>query len=58
MSVYRQLQVEKLVFVVFFSGERAKTKVMKICEAFGANKYPFPEEVGQQAQMIDEVRTF
>lgn len=48
-------KVEKLVFVVFFSGERAKTKVMKICEAFGANKYPFPEEVGQQAQMIDEV---
>eukprot|EP00250_Pteridium_aquilinum_P011093 c19833_g1_i2 orf=605-2590(+) len=48
-------KVEKLVFVVFFSGERAKMKVVKICEAFGANKYPFPEEVGQQAQMIDEV---
>lgn len=48
-------KVEKLVFVVFFSGERAKMKVMKICEAFGANKYPFTEDVGRQAQMIDEV---
>ncbi|CAL5388143.1 unnamed protein product [Camellia sinensis] len=26
--------VEKMVFVVFFSGEQAKTKTMKICEAF------------------------
>ncbi|KAH7372408.1 hypothetical protein KP509_17G002500 [Ceratopteris richardii] len=48
-------KVDKLVFVVFFSGERARMKVMKICEAFGANKYPFPEEVSQQAQMINEV---
>ncbi|MCO5605790.1 hypothetical protein L7F22_059974 [Adiantum nelumboides] len=48
-------KVEKLVFVVFFSGERARMKVMKICEAFGANKYPFSEEVGHQAQMMDEV---
>lgn len=48
-------KVEKLVFVVFFSGDRAKLKIVKICDAFGANKYPFPEEVSQQAQMIDEV---
>lgn len=48
-------KVEKIVFVVFFSGERAKMKIMKICEAFGANRYPFPEDVGRQAQMIAEV---
>jgi V-type H+-transporting ATPase subunit a len=47
--------VEKLVFVVFFSAERAKLKIMKICEAFGANKYPFPEDVVHQTQMLDEV---
>ncbi|MCO5559803.1 hypothetical protein L7F22_013407 [Adiantum nelumboides] len=48
-------KMEKIVFLVFFSGERAKLKIMKICEAFGANKYPFPEDAGKQAQMLDEV---
>eukprot|EP00250_Pteridium_aquilinum_P015712 c22716_g1_i1 orf=323-2749(+) len=48
-------KMEKVVFLVFFSGERAKMKIMKICEAFGANKYPFPEDAGRQAKMLDEV---
>lgn len=51
----RNIQVEKNVFVVFYSGERAKNKIFKICEAFGANRYPFPEELSKQAQMIMEV---
>lgn len=48
-------QVEKVVFLVFYSGERAKTKITKICEAFGANRYVFPEDDIRQAQMINEV---
>ncbi|KAG1362468.1 V-type proton ATPase subunit a3 [Cocos nucifera] len=48
-------KVAKNVFVVFYSGERTKTKILKICEAFGANRYPFTEDVGKQMQMIDEV---
>lgn len=48
-------KVEKIVFVIFYSGERARTKVMKICEAFGANRYPFPEEISKQRKMIGEV---
>ncbi|KAG6572057.1 V-type proton ATPase subunit a3, partial [Cucurbita argyrosperma subsp. sororia] len=48
-------KVEKNVFVVFYSGERAKNKILKICEAFGANRYPFTEDLGKQAQMIAEV---
>ncbi|KAG1677026.1 hypothetical protein FOA52_001195 [Chlamydomonas sp. UWO 241] len=48
-------QQEKAAFVVFFSGDRSKTKIMKICEAFGANRYPFPEEVARQRQMHAEV---
>jgi V-type H+-transporting ATPase subunit a len=48
-------KVEKTVFVVFFAGERAKTKVVKICEAFGANRYPFPEDQNRQWQMKAEV---
>ncbi|XP_057966146.1 V-type proton ATPase subunit a3 [Malania oleifera] len=48
-------KAEKNVFVVFYSGERAKNKILKICEAFGANRYPFNEELSKQAQMISEV---
>ena len=43
------------MFVVFFSGERAKNKILKICEAFGANRYPFNEDLSKQAQAITEV---
>jgi len=28
---------------------------MQICEAFGANRYPFPEELARQRQMNAEV---
>ncbi|CAI0435891.1 unnamed protein product [Linum tenue] len=48
-------QVEKNVFIVFYSGERAKNKILKICEAYGANRYPFTEDLGKQFQMITEV---
>lgn len=47
--------VEKAVFVVFFSGEQAKTKILKICEAFGANCYPVPEDITKQRQITREV---
>lgn len=48
-------KMEKNVFVIFYSGERARNKILKICEAFGANRYPFAEELSKQAQMITEV---
>lgn len=48
-------KADKNVFAVFFSGERAKNKILKICEAFGANRYPFSEDLGKQAQMVTEV---
>lgn len=57
LTVNYDPQVEKNVFVVFYSGERAKNKILKICEAFGANRYSFPEDLGRQAQMITEVCT-
>ncbi|KAJ8620892.1 hypothetical protein MRB53_029421 [Persea americana] len=47
--------VEKTVFVVFFSGEQAKLKILKICEAFGASCYPVPEAVDKQRQITQEV---
>ncbi|KAF4369594.1 hypothetical protein G4B88_021399 [Cannabis sativa] len=48
-------KVEKNVFLVFYSGEKAKNKILKICEAFGANRYPFTEDLGRQVQSINEV---
>ncbi|KAG8387735.1 hypothetical protein BUALT_Bualt02G0052300 [Buddleja alternifolia] len=47
--------VEKIVFVVFFSGEQARTKILKICEAFGANCYPVPEDTTKRRQITREV---
>ncbi|CAA2955295.1 V-type proton ATPase subunit a1-like [Olea europaea subsp. europaea] len=47
--------VEKTVFVVFFSGEQARTKILKICESFGANCYPVPEDLTKRSQIIREV---
>lgn len=43
------------MFVVFFSGEQARTKILKICEAFGANCYPVPEDIHKQRQITREV---
>ena len=48
-------RVEKTVVVIFFAGERARGKILKICEAFGANRYPFPEDLSRQRQMNAEV---
>lgn len=48
---------EKSVYVVFFAGERAKQKILKICEAFGANRYPFPEGIERQREMSTEVNS-
>lgn len=48
---------EKAVFTVFFAGERARLKILKICEAYGANRYPFSEEIGRRREMGAEVDT-
>ncbi|KAJ8563541.1 hypothetical protein K7X08_031993 [Anisodus acutangulus] len=47
--------VERIVFVVFFSGEQARTKILKICEAFGANCYPVPEDASKRRQITQEI---
>lgn len=47
--------VEKTVFVVFFSGEQARTKILKICESFGASCYPVPEDLTKRSQITREV---
>ncbi|GFP94839.1 v-type proton ATPase subunit a1 [Phtheirospermum japonicum] len=46
--------VEKTVFVVFFSGEQVRIKILKICEAFGASCYPVPEDTTKRRQLTRE----
>eukprot|EP00170_Pyropia_yezoensis_P005296 contig_21520_g5310 len=41
---------EKSVFVVFFSGAEVRSKVAKICDAFGANRYALPEGLVAQRE--------
>ncbi|XP_057435012.1 V-type proton ATPase subunit a3-like [Lotus japonicus] len=48
-------KVHKNVFVVFYSGEGVKSKIQKICDAFGANRYPFSDDLSKQFQLITEV---
>ena len=48
-------EAAKSVFVVFFAGERARTKALKICEAAGANRYPYPDDAPRAAAMAAEV---
>ena len=49
-------KVDKIVFMVFFNGERARAKILKIAEAFSAALYPFPEEPARRRQLAGEVR--
>ncbi|KAM0824603.1 hypothetical protein ACQ4PT_070100 [Festuca glaucescens] len=51
-------KVVKNSFVIFYSGERAKSKIVKICDAFGANRYPFPEDLAKQLHTIQEVGVY
>jgi V-type H+-transporting ATPase subunit a len=46
---------EKTVFIVFYSGERSRTKITKICESFGANIYQCPADVNERIRMKEEV---
>jgi len=47
--------VQKSVFIVFFSGERSKVKIDKICDAYGANKYALPDNGQQQGEILSQV---
>jgi V-type H+-transporting ATPase subunit a len=48
-------EVEKTVFVVYFSGEQTKAIILRICASFGASCYPVPEEMVKQRQIFREV---
>jgi len=47
--------VKKSVFIVFFSGERSRSKIDKIADSYGATKYRLPETLAQQEQLAREI---
>lgn len=49
--------MDKLVFIIFFQGDRAESKVKKICESFGANLYPCPDSAQERREMFNQVET-
>lgn len=46
----------KSVFLLLFPGLELKSKVGKICDAFNANRYAFPEEHAAQMRLYSDVR--
>jgi len=47
--------VKKSVFVVFFSGERSRQKIDKICESYGASKYTLPQDKEERSKLQSTV---
>lgn len=45
----------KNVFIVFFQGERAQTKIKKVCESFNSNLYPIPETPRERRDLLGQV---
>lgn len=49
--------VKKTAFIIFFSGERSRAKVKKICESFHANVYPCPENPSEREALQVQLET-
>lgn len=48
-------EIEKLVFVLFFQGERIREKLLKILSTLNANVYSIPDSQSQQLQQLADV---
>nr|XP_053650997.1 V-type proton ATPase 116 kDa subunit a 1-like isoform X1 [Cherax quadricarinatus] len=49
-------EVHKVVFLIFFQGEKLKNKVKKICDGCRATTYPCPESQQERQEMGQGVR--
>ena len=50
-----EAEIEKAVFVVFFSGERSRQKIDKICDSYGASKHSLPENKEEREKKMGQV---
>lgn len=49
--------VNKVVFVIFFQGDRLKTRVKKICDGYHAKVYPCPSTAAERREVALGVNT-
>jgi len=47
----------KSVFIIFFSGRAALSKLTKICDSFGVNRYHYPPQRQQRMALLLEVQS-
>jgi len=47
--------VDKNVFIIFYQGERAQSKIKKICESFASNLYTIPETTRERKELLSQV---
>eukprot|EP00698_Gefionella_okellyi_P006161 TRINITY_DN15599_c0_g1_i1.p1 TRINITY_DN15599_c0_g1~~TRINITY_DN15599_c0_g1_i1.p1 ORF type:complete len:847 (-),score=193.78 TRINITY_DN15599_c0_g1_i1:23-2563(-) len=47
----------KTVFIVFFSGERSRVKIKKICDSYHANTYPCPDSPYERGRLREQLDT-
>ncbi|KAK2954207.1 putative V-type proton ATPase 116 kDa subunit a [Blattamonas nauphoetae] len=49
------LREEKLVFFVFFTGDHARNRIMRICTSYGASLYPYPTTHEEHTQTLADI---
>ncbi|KAK2949645.1 putative V-type proton ATPase subunit a2 [Blattamonas nauphoetae] len=49
------LPEEKWVFFVFFTGDHARNRIMRICTSYGASLYPYPTTKDEHIQTIADI---
>jgi V-type H+-transporting ATPase subunit a len=54
-DIERNESVAKTVFVLFFPGQHLRSKLTRICEGFGATRYPFPDSTGERDRLKTEL---
>ncbi|KAJ6409803.1 hypothetical protein OIU84_009318 [Salix udensis] len=55
LILFLERRLRRMYSLSFIRVKRQRPKILKICEAFGANRYPFTEDFGKQILMISEV---
>eukprot|EP00475_Leptophrys_vorax_P018606 TRINITY_DN2547_c0_g1_i1.p1 TRINITY_DN2547_c0_g1~~TRINITY_DN2547_c0_g1_i1.p1 ORF type:complete len:867 (-),score=248.28 TRINITY_DN2547_c0_g1_i1:53-2590(-) len=48
-------KTNKLVFILFFSGQRVREKITKILQTLNANVYAVPDSQGEQMQLLADI---
>lgn len=49
--------MDKHVFIIFVQGGGAEVKVRKVCDSFGANLYPCPNDPRERQAMLDQIES-